>query len=111
VLIPPLAPLPAASPSVVPAANGSATVANGPAPSATANVSHDEPCEEGERYRCTGGGVVDCAAGAGGVVSARVIGHCLHGCLAEGTALDDASSELGIDGLSREAAFAMLCSR
>jgi hypothetical protein len=55
------------------------------------------PCEEGDRYRCAGGRVVDCASNA-------AIGHCLRGCFAEGTSIDD-------DGVSREAAFAILCSR
>ena len=55
------------------------------------------PCEEGERYRCATGLVVEC-------VSGLAVGQCLRGCFAEGAAVDD-------DGVSREAAFAMLCSR
>jgi len=54
-------------------------------------------CEEGDRYRCAGGRVIECA-------SAAVVGECLRGCFSEGTSIDD-------DGVSREAAFAILCSR
>ncbi len=54
-------------------------------------------CEEGDRYVCTGGRVVDCASRA-------AAGTCLRGCFAEGTTIGD-------DGVSREAAFAILCSR
>jgi hypothetical protein len=54
-------------------------------------------CEEGDRFRCAGGRVVECA-------SAATAGLCLRGCFAEGMSIDD-------DGVSREAAFAILCSR
>ena len=54
-------------------------------------------CEEGDRYRCAGGRVVECA-------SAATAGFCVRGCFAEGMSIDD-------DGVSREAAFAILCSR
>jgi hypothetical protein len=54
-------------------------------------------CDEGDRYRCQGGEVVDCAAGL-------AVARCSSGCFADGTSLDD-------DGISREAAFAILCSR
>ncbi len=57
----------------------------------------ETPCEEGERYRCTGGRVIECA-------SSLVLGPCVRGCFAEGTSLAD-------DAVSREAAFAILCSR
>ncbi len=54
-------------------------------------------CDEGDRYLCAGGRVVECA-------SRSVVGWCLRGCFAERTSIDD-------DGVSREAAFAILCSR
>jgi hypothetical protein len=54
-------------------------------------------CDEGDRYVCTGGRVVDCATRA-------VAGTCLRGCFADGTSIGD-------DGVNREAAFAILCSR
>jgi hypothetical protein len=57
----------------------------------------ETPCDEGDRYRCAGGRVVDCA-------STVAVGRCVRGCFAEGTSIDD-------DGVSREAAFAILCSR
>jgi hypothetical protein len=56
----------------------------------------ESPCEEGDRYRCAAGRVIDCEASA--------VGLCPRGCFAEGTAIDD-------DGVNREAAFAILCSR
>jgi hypothetical protein len=55
-------------------------------------------CEDGQLFRCSGGQVVSCAEGA-------VVGACARGCFAEGAALGD---ELPV---SREAAFAILCSR
>ncbi len=55
-------------------------------------------CEEGELYRCSGRGIIDC------VVRSRVA-SCAHGCFAEGASIDVA---IPID---REAAFAILCSR
>jgi hypothetical protein len=57
----------------------------------------DAVCDEGARYLCSGGRVVECAARA-------VVGQCVRGCFADGTSIDD-------DGVSREAAFAILCSR
>jgi hypothetical protein len=57
----------------------------------------DVLCEEGQRYLCAGGGVVECA-------SRKAVGRCVRGCFAEGTSIDD-------DGVNREAAFAILCSR
>jgi hypothetical protein len=55
------------------------------------------PCEEGDRFECRGGAVVECAANV-------VIGTCLRGCQRDGGAIDD-------DRASRVAAFAILCSR
>jgi hypothetical protein len=57
----------------------------------------DAACDEGDRYRCSGGHVVECA-------TSMVVARCLRGCFAEGTSIDD-------DAVSREAAFAILCSR
>jgi hypothetical protein len=54
-------------------------------------------CEEGDRFLCSGGRVVECASEA-------AVGWCVRGCFAEGASIDD-------DGVSREAAFAILCSR
>jgi hypothetical protein len=54
-------------------------------------------CDEGARYLCAGGRVVECA-------SRSVVGQCVRACFADGTSIDD-------DGVSREAAFAILCSR
>jgi hypothetical protein len=58
---------------------------------------HETPCEEGDRYRCSRGQVIECSTGL-------AVGLCVRGCFAEGTAMDD-------DAVSREAAFAILCSR
>jgi hypothetical protein len=80
-----LVPAPTAS-GVVPSSVGSATAADGP-----------DACDEGERYRCVGGHIVDCASGS---IAAR----CTRGCFAEATSIDD-------DDVKREVAFAMLCSR
>jgi len=55
-------------------------------------------CEDGQLYRCTGGQVVSCAEHA-------VVGECVRGCFAAGAYLDDDVV------VSREAAFAILCSR
>jgi len=55
------------------------------------------PCEEGDRYECAGGVVVECASNS-------IAGHCLRGCRRDGAAVDD-------DRVSRVAAFAILCSR
>jgi hypothetical protein len=57
----------------------------------------DADCDEGERYRCAGGRVVECASGL-------IVAACLRGCFAEGSSIDD-------DAVSREGAFAILCSR
>ena len=75
------------------------------APPGPAPDGGDVLCEEGQRYLCAGGRVVDCASGGavGGAVGGA-IGRCVRGCFAEGTSIDD-------DGVSREAAFAILCSR
>jgi hypothetical protein len=71
---------------------GILVVAPGPAPD-----DNDVLCEEGQRYLCAGGRVVDCA-------SSEPVGRCVRGCFAEGTSIGD-------DGVNREAAFAILCSR
>jgi hypothetical protein len=76
-----------------PAADAGLFVVPAPAPA----PSPGELCDEGQRYLCAGGQVVDCASG-------RVVGLCVRGCFAEGTSIDD-------DAVSREAAFAILCSR
>jgi hypothetical protein len=55
-------------------------------------------CDEGQLYRCVGGDVIACHDNA---VAAR----CVHGCFADDAALDDDVP------VSREAAFAILCSR
>jgi hypothetical protein len=55
------------------------------------------PCEEGQRYACRGGLMVECASGI-------TVGWCTHGCFSEGAAIDD-------DRVSREAVYAILCSR
>lgn len=57
----------------------------------------DSPCDEGDRYRCSGGRVIECS-------TALEVGLCVRGCFADETSIDD-------DAVSREAAFAMLCSR
>ncbi len=54
-------------------------------------------CEEGQRYVCNAGSTVECASGS-------VVGFCTDGCYVDGASIDD-------DGVSREAAFALLCSR
>jgi hypothetical protein len=71
-----------------------------------------EPCDEGDRYRCTGSRVFDCA-------SSLPIGRCVRGCFAEGASIDDgdvaapgvATSGAAVTPINREAAFAILCSR
>jgi hypothetical protein len=55
------------------------------------------PCDEGERYRCESGMVVECG-------SSTVVARCTLGCAQDGGVIDD-------DGVSRVAAFAILCSR
>ncbi len=54
-------------------------------------------CEEGEAYRCGEALVAECPSG-------RALGHCRRGCSVEGASI------VG-DGIGREAAFAILCSR
>jgi hypothetical protein len=54
-------------------------------------------CDEGQRYRCADGLVVECQ-------SEVAVGRCVRGCFAQTASIDD-------DDVSREAAFAMLCSR
>ena len=55
-------------------------------------------CEETSLYRCAGGLVVSCSERA-------AVAACLHGCAREG-------SDIGVEQtVSREAAFAILCSR
>jgi hypothetical protein len=55
------------------------------------------PCEEGNRFECSGSSVVECASNA-------IAGTCLRGCERDGGAVDD-------DRVDRVAAFAILCSR
>jgi hypothetical protein len=55
-------------------------------------------CEEGQLYRCSGADVVACHENA-------VVGTCVRGCFAP-----DAAIQAG-GPVSREAAFALLCSR
>jgi hypothetical protein len=55
-------------------------------------------CDDGTLYRCTGGAVVSCLEHA-------VVAFCQRGCFQEGA---DIGGEVPV---SREAAFAMLCSR
>jgi hypothetical protein len=55
-------------------------------------------CDEEQLYRCAGGAVVACAEGA-------VVGICVRGCFVEGASVDVEMT------VSREAAFAILCSR
>jgi hypothetical protein len=54
-------------------------------------------CDEGERYRCQSGLVVACAGNA-------VIGRCVRACVFDVQSVDD-------DSVSREGAFAILCTR
>jgi hypothetical protein len=55
-------------------------------------------CDEDQLYRCAGGAVVSCAERA-------VVGVCARGCSTEGASIG------GDVDVSREAAFAILCSR
>ena len=64
----------------------------------TLAVTSPSGCDEEQLYRCAGGAVVACAEGA-------VVGMCTRGCFAEGASV---GGELAV---SREAAFAILCSR
>jgi hypothetical protein len=84
---------------VVPAATPPLATTPPPAGAAPAAArgEPDRPCEEGDRYRCSDGRVVECASG-------RALARCVRGCFSEGTSIDD-------DDVSREAAFAILCSR
>jgi hypothetical protein len=68
-------------------------------PSAASSPPSDagEACDEGDRYLCAGGRIIECALRA-------VVGQCLRGCFTEGASIGD-------DGVSREAAFAIMCSR
>jgi hypothetical protein len=79
-----------------PGRDGGAFVTS-PATPAAAGDAAETPCDEGDRYLCAAGRVVECASGA-------AVGQCLRGCFADGTSIGD-------DGVSREAAFAILCSR
>jgi hypothetical protein len=54
-------------------------------------------CDEGARFSCADSNVVDCG-------HTRVVGRCLRGCAAESISAED-------EGIDREAAFAILCSR
>jgi hypothetical protein len=56
-------------------------------------------CEEGQLYRCRAATVVDCAAH-------MIAASCMHECFAEGASIDE-----GAGSVTREAAFAILCSR
>jgi hypothetical protein len=64
----------------------------------TLAVTSPARCEEEQLFRCAGGAVVACAESA-------VVGVCVRGCFAEGASVD------GEQAVSREAAFAILCSR
>jgi len=55
------------------------------------------PCDEGQRYLCVDGVVIDCRG-------PRAVGRCARGCFQDAGSIDD-------DGVAREAAFAILCSR
>jgi hypothetical protein len=54
-------------------------------------------CDDGEGYRCRAGVVVDCRSRA-------PVGQCAHGCYRDGASTPD-------EGVVREQAFALLCSR
>jgi len=58
-------------------------------------------CDEGQLYRCVTGDVVDCALHA-------VVASCVRGCAEGADALEDG---IGQHPLTREGAFAILCSR
>ena len=64
----------------------------------TLPVTSPSGCDEEQLYRCAGGAVVACAERA-------VVGMCVRGCVSEGASV---GGELAV---SREAAFAILCSR
>jgi hypothetical protein len=58
-------------------------------------------CDEGQLYRCSGDAIVDCTRHT-------VVASCVRGCSDESASVED-----GIEGhlVTREAAFAILCSR
>ena len=56
------------------------------------------PCDDGQLYRCVDGDVIACHENA-------VVGRCARGCFASGASVEDG------EPVSREAAFAVLCSR
>jgi hypothetical protein len=58
-------------------------------------------CDEGDLYRCDAGEVVDCAAHS-------VVASCAHGCVKGAGSVEEG---IGQHPLTREAAFAILCSR
>jgi hypothetical protein len=58
-------------------------------------------CDEGQLYRCAGGRIVDCAVHA-------AVASCVHGCSEDGAFVEEGIAEHVI---TREAAFAILCSR
>ncbi len=91
------APAPDAGPFASPGPVPPAAAAPPGAPGASPVSGPEDGCDEGDRYRCTGGRVIDCDA-------RRVAGACARGCFADGTSIGD-------DGVNREAAFAILCSR
>jgi hypothetical protein len=65
----------------------------------TAPTPYDGPrCEEGERFSCVGDVVLECRN------VPVAIGWCFKGCYADGGSIDD-------ERVSREAAFAIFCSR
>lgn len=72
-----------------------AVVVGPPPPDAVATA-----CDEGDAYRCARGLVVACHDNA-------VVARCARGCAGEGTALSSEDEA----PVSREAAFAILCSR
>ncbi len=55
-------------------------------------------CDDEDSYRCTGGSVVDCR-------SATPVGSCVRGCYRDGASLPNEAT------VTRERAFALLCSR
>ena len=64
----------------------------------TLAVTSPSRCDEEEAYRCAGGAVVSCSESA-------VVAICTRGCSVEGASVDREQP------VSREAAFAILCSR
>jgi hypothetical protein len=86
---------PAVVPAIVPAIDGGpvARLAAGRIPNAP------RACAEDQLYRCADGVVIDCLAH-------EAVAMCIRGCFADGAFIDDASGSV-----TREAAFAILCSR